>query len=133
MSIEPINILSALIFLVFAITFIESGIDKVINKTGNLEWLSGHFSKSILSKIVSPLFYIITFQELIAGILMVVSIINCFYPIFDAGFPSLFFILFLLIQLFAGQRIAKDYVGASGIIPYMILCILGLVICQFNQ
>ena len=38
-----------------AILFLQSGIDKVIYRRGNLEWLTGHFAKSPLAGIVPAL------------------------------------------------------------------------------
>jgi len=32
-----------------------------------------------------------------------------------------------LIALFAGQRLAKDYIGAADLIPYFILIMLGIM------
>ena len=32
-----------------------------------------------------------------------------------------------LILLFAGQRIAKDYLGAADLVPYFMLIILGIM------
>jgi hypothetical protein len=32
-----------------AILFLQSGIDKVVDRRGNLEWLNGHFAKSPLA------------------------------------------------------------------------------------
>ena len=35
--------------LLVAILFIQSGLDKVFDWKGNLEWLTGHFSKTFLA------------------------------------------------------------------------------------
>src|SRR5436309_13436044 len=58
-----------------AILFLQSGIDKVVDRRGNLEWLKGHFAKSPLAGIVPALLSVITILELAAGIL---SGIGCF-------------------------------------------------------
>src|SRR6516162_4074492 len=85
-----------------AILFLQSGIDKVIDRRGNLEWLTGHFAKSPLAGMVPLLLSIITVLELSAGAL---SAIGCamvlvrhdarivFYGVVLAGFAlvSLFF------------------------------------------
>jgi hypothetical protein len=41
------------------------------------------------------------------------------------------FAVFVLVQLFFGQRIAKDYVSASGIIPYIILAVISWALALF--
>jgi len=35
-----------------AILFLQSGIDKIVDRRGNLEWLKGHFAKSALAGVV---------------------------------------------------------------------------------
>src|SRR5258708_20280420 len=66
--------LQILISAFFAILFLQSGIDKVVDRRGNLEWLTGHFAKSPLAGMVPLLVGIITIMELTAGVL---SAIGC--------------------------------------------------------
>lgn len=113
--------------LLLAILFIQSGLDKVFDRKGNLEWLSGHFSKTFLASMVPLLLFTITIMELAAGLLAGAGIV---YFLFSG---SLFLIFaasvvaaFAIIALFFGQRIAKDYAGAAVLVPYFIL-ILALV------
>src|SRR4029450_9503870 len=57
-----------------AILFLQSGIDKVIDHRGNLEWLKGHFAKSPLAGIVTALVTALPILEIAAGAL---SAIGC--------------------------------------------------------
>jgi hypothetical protein len=57
-----------------AILFLQSGIDKLVDRSGNLEWLKGHFAKSPLAGIVPALLTAITIVETAAGAL---SAIGC--------------------------------------------------------
>src|SRR5437899_11828796 len=57
-----------------AILFLQSGIDKVVDRRGNLEWLKGHFGTSPLARVVPLMFAIITVLEVAAGAL---SAIGC--------------------------------------------------------
>ncbi len=125
-------IVNLLLCLFFAITFLESAIDKIVNRDGNLSWIQGHFSKTILNNFSTSLFNLLTMQELFVGFLMIASVVGICLNLFDILVPSLLAAMFILIQLFAGQRIAKDYVGASGIIPYIIVVLIGLIIHGFN-
>jgi hypothetical protein len=43
-----------------AILFLQSGIDKIVHRGGNLEWVKGHFAKSPLAGIVPALLICIT-------------------------------------------------------------------------
>ena len=62
-----------------AILFLQSGVDKVIDRRGNLEWLKGHFANSPLARIVAALLTMITIIETAAGAL---SAIGCVIIIF---------------------------------------------------
>src|SRR3989440_8463431 len=57
-----------------AILFLQSGIDKIIDRRGNLEWLTGHFAKSPLAGMVPLMVTTITILEIAAGAL---SAIDC--------------------------------------------------------
>ena len=50
-----------------AILFLQSGIDKVVDRRGNLEWLKGHFAKSPLAGVVPLMVTVITALEIAAG------------------------------------------------------------------
>ena len=111
--------------LLASILFIQSGLDKVFDWKGNLEWLTGHFSKTFLSGIVPMMLATITVMELATGLLAAVGII------YFCAAGSTILILYASIMgaasitaLFFGQRVAKDYPGAAVLVPYFILLIL---------
>src|ERR1043166_2701606 len=62
-----------------AILFLQSGIDKVVDRRGNLEWLKEHFAKSPLAGIVPAMVTTITILEIAAGAL---SAIGCVVIVF---------------------------------------------------
>ncbi len=105
-----------------AILFVQSGLDKVFDRSGNLEWLKGHFSKTILGPFVPVLLAVITVMELAAGILAAAGI---GYFLMTSSTVLIFWAsvvaAFSLLALFFGQRVAKDYPGAAVIVPYFIL------------
>src|SRR5205814_1689208 len=68
------TILQIFVSAFLAVLFLQSGIDKIVDRNGNLEWLKGHFSKSPLAGIVSALLTCITILEVAAGAL---SAIGC--------------------------------------------------------
>ena len=51
-----------------AILFLQSGIDKIVDRRGNLEWLKGHFAKSPLAGFVPLMVTMITIMELAAAL-----------------------------------------------------------------
>ena len=59
-----INLIQSLIGVFISIALIQSSIDKLIDRKGNLEWLSDHFSDTILRNFVRLVLLIITITEL---------------------------------------------------------------------
>lgn len=117
------EIIIVLAFL--AITFIQSGYDKVADWKGNVEWLKGHFSKTPLRSQVPLALFIILALEVVAGAFSVIGIIEILVNggtqfAFMAAVISCITLLLLLI----GQRIAKDYDGARTIVIYFIPAVL---------
>ena len=111
--------------LLVGILFIQSGLDKVFDWRGNLEWLTGHFSKTFLRGMVPMMLAAITVMELAAGFLSAAGII---YFLATGSTVLIFYASVLaaasIAALFFGQRIAKDYPGAAVLIPYFILLII---------
>ena len=107
-----------------AILFLQSGIDKVVDRRGNLEWLKGHFAKSPLAGIVPAMVTAITILEIAAGAL---SAIGCVVIIFARDSTLAFYGAVIsaiaIVALFFGQRIAKDYPGAAVLVPYFLLAL----------
>ena len=119
--------LQILVSAFLAILFLQSGIDKVVDRRGNLEWLEGHFAKSPLAGIVPLLLTFITIVEVAAGVL---SAIGCVMIIFSWGSTVAFYGAVIsaiaIIVLFFGQRMAKDYAGAAVLVPYFLLALAAI-------
>ena len=62
-------ILQILVSAFLAILFLQSGIDKVVDRRGNRAYLQAHFAKSPLAGTVGPMFLVITILEVAAGAL----------------------------------------------------------------
>jgi diacylglycerol kinase len=110
-----------------AILFLQSGIDKVVDRRGNLEWLTGHFAKSALAGVVPVLVTVITILELAAGVL---SGLGCFALVVlrdsTVAFYGAVVSAVAIIALFFGQRMAKDYAGAAVLVPYFLLTLVAI-------
>lgn len=108
--------------LFVAILFLQSGLDKVLNYKGNLEFLSSHFAKSPLAKQVPIMLPVITLMEIATGALAAVGLI---YLIGTGSTVILFYASLVgaatLTALFFGQRMAQDYPGAAVLVPYFLL------------
>lgn len=121
------HITEILILIFIVITFLQSGIDKVMDWQGNISWLKGHFSKTFLAGQVSLMVGIILVIEIITGLLAIAGIIQillsgvttmALYACILAGIT--------LLMLLFGQRVAKDYAGAFTITGYFVVVILGV-------
>src|SRR5881396_662209 len=110
-----------------AILFLQSGIDKVVDRRGNLDWLKAHFAKSPLAGVVPALVTVITILELTAGLL---SAIGCFAVMFlrdsSIAFYGAVISAVAIAALFFGQRMAKDYAGAAVLVPYFLLTLVAI-------
>jgi hypothetical protein len=110
-----------------AILFLQSGIDKIVDRRGNLEWLKGHFAKSPLANVVPLMVFAITILEIAAGAL---SAIGCALIIFwhnaTIAFYGAIVSAFSILALFLGQRMAKEYAGAAVLVPYFLLALVAI-------
>ena len=123
-----INLIQSLIAIFISIALIQSGIDKINDRKGNLDWLIDHFSNTIFNNYVPFLLSILTVVELLSGIILITgALFNLLYSNFNILIAGFLLSSVNFIFLFLGQRIAKDYAGAAVIVNYFILNILGLI------
>src|SRR5258705_3282252 len=117
-------ILQILISAFVAIVFMQSGIDKIVDRSGNRAYLDEHSAKSPLAGTVGPMFAVVTILEVSAGAL---SGVGCALLILthDSTVAYLGAIVggINLTALFFGQRVAKDYAGAAALVPYFLLAL----------
>lgn len=113
------------ILLFFAIVFIQSGYDKVTDWKGNLEWLKGHFSKTIIKNQVPQSLLTILIMEILSGACSIIGIIQILVnEEREWAFTAACFSAGTLLFLILGQRMAKDYDGARTIAIYFIPAVL---------
>ncbi|HZR78935.1 MAG TPA: hypothetical protein VFA58_06975 [Chthoniobacterales bacterium] len=120
-------LLQLLVSAFLAILFLQSGIDKIVDRQGNLSWLSGHFSKSPLAGLVPFMFGLLTAIEIAAGALSAVG----FFALLVAHNSSIAFYgaivsAIAVLCLFFGQRMAKEYAGAAVLVPYFLLTLVAI-------
>lgn len=120
-----------LLLAFLAVTFLQSGIDKIMDWKGNLTWLTGHFSKTFFKGLVPLLLGIVLLAEMISGILAAVGA----FQFIVAGESNMAFCAALLssitlLLLLFGQRVAKDYEGAKTIVIYFIPTVFLLYLLQ---
>ena len=113
----------------FAITFLQSGLNKVFDSEGNLGFLKEHFKGApILANNATALFWSLTLLELLAGIFCGLGIVT--FSFVSGGFFArwgLRFSLLALLALLFGQRLAQDYAGAATVAAYFAIALLGML------
>ncbi|QXP73125.1 DoxX family membrane protein [Tenacibaculum sp. AHE15PA] len=121
------NATEILILLFLIVTFLQSGIDKVTDWNGNVNFIKDHFKNSPLKNLVPILLVIILVMELIAGAFMFIGVFNLITT--DDTALSLLGVQIAalsLIFLLIGQRLAKDYAGAMTLAVYFLITIAGM-------
>jgi len=122
-----IYILQILVSAFLAVLFLQSGIDKVVDRRGNREYLNAHFAKSPLAGTVGPMFAVITVLEISAGAL---SGVGCALLLVTHDSTVAYIGAVIagvnIVALFFGQRVSKDYAGAAALVPYFLLTLTGI-------
>jgi len=116
-----------LILLFLIITFLLSGIEKIVDWKGNVAFIKIHFKNSPFKNSVPLLLAILLVIEIIAVVFMLIGV----YQIYTSEIKeiallgvelSAISIIFMLI----GQRLAKDYPGAMSLGVYFIITLCGV-------
>lgn len=104
------------------VLFLQSGLDKVVDWKGNMEWLTGHFASSPLASQVRAMLGIVTVLEIGAGLCSALGV-PMLLLVRDSTLAAVGASLSVaaILALFFGQRIAKDYAGAAALVPYFIV------------
>ncbi len=118
----------------FAIAFLQSGIDKVVDRQGNMEFLTGHFAKSPLRSTLPMLFGVLTVLEIVTGLCCALGGLLLLLGM-GPGIARLGLELSLasLFCLFFGQRLAKDYAGAAVLAAYYAVALVGLLLLGWKM
>jgi len=127
MTINPLFLLQVLVSAFLAILFLQSGIDKIVDRQGNLQWLIGHFSKSPLAGMVPLLFTVLTIIEVAAGVLSGIGFLALLFmhnP--TIAFSGAVASAIAILCLFFGQRMVKEYAGAAILVPYFLLTVVAI-------
>ena len=120
-------IMQILVSAFLGILFLQSGLDKIVDRRGNRAYLEQHFAKSPLAGTVGPMFVVVTILEVSAGAL---SGMGCAVLLLTHDSTVAFLGAIVggvnLTALFFGQRVAKDYAGAAALVPYFLLALTAI-------
>lgn len=127
-NVGSFTLVKMLVPALMSILFLQSGLDKVFNYKGNLDYFKDHFKNSPLSKTVGLLMPTITILEVAAGITSAIGTVALLFGSEIWAYVGLMLAGVSLLALFFGQRVAKDYGGAGALTGYFILVVVGLLI-----
>ena len=123
----PEKVAFLLVLVFFLIVFIQSGLDKIFDYKGNLNFLKDLLKIYFSPTLIELALISVTILELTSGILCLIGIINFVFN--DSNFVGLIGLIVgsiaLLVLLF-GQRVSKNYDGAKTIAIYFILAMIGI-------
>ena len=118
-----------LILCFFTTVFVQSGLDKILDKKGNLNYLNSLLKPFFSSLLIRFAFYSVTTLELASGLFCLAGLVEYFF--YSSSFFGLIGLvvgsLALLVLLF-GQRVSKNYDGAKTLAVYFILAMAGIVL-----
>ena len=113
----------------FSIVFIQSGLDKVLDKEGNLSFLMDLLKETFSEGLIKLAFYSVTLLELFSGFLCLAGIAQgLLSESSKIGQAGLIIGSVALLVLLFGQRLSKNYDGAKTITIYFILSMIGLAL-----
>lgn len=114
----------------FAIVFLQSGLNKIVDSEGNLAYMQESFAQApTLQGMMSSLFWVLTAVEVAAGVFCGLGLIT--FGFLSSGFFARWGIRFAtlaLLSLIFGQRMAKDYGGAAVVAAYFAVAVLGHIV-----
>lgn len=113
----------------FAVVFLQSAADKLLDAEGNIAYFKDHFKNSpVPVEFVPVIFWMITFLESTAGLLCAFGVLlrDFVHAGMGASSSGVAAAGFALLCLMTGQRLARDYAGAAVIAAYFAVALVGL-------
>ena len=129
MKLPTENLEALLIVLFLIVTFGISLIEKLANLKETISYISEIFKTSFIRNFVKPLITILMLLEVLTLFFLVVGIFQLYFQNEkEMALLGIVFSCFSIIYMLIGQRIAKDYPGATSLTIYFILSIFGIYI-----
>ena len=111
------------------ILFLQSGLDKVFDWSGNKAYVKGYLDKTPMRRLSGFLFFVITVLEVLAGVVSAAGVLSTvLLRETGLGLFGAFLAASSIVSLFMGQRLAKDYASAAGMVPYFLTTLVALVL-----
>jgi uncharacterized membrane protein YphA (DoxX/SURF4 family) len=129
MSHEATHAAQVFLAAFLAVLFLQSGLDKVLDWTGNKAYIAAYLAKTPLRRVDTLALLSITLLEVLTGVLSAAGAAS----VLLTGEPGVAFIgaclaTLTLLCLFLGQRLARDYAAAAGLVPYFLAAIAAVLL-----
>lgn len=112
-----------------AVLFLQSGLDKVFDWSGNKAYVTGYLEKTPMRRFSGFLFFVITMLEVLAGVVSAAGVLSTvLLGERGLGMFGAFLAASSILSLFMGQRLAKDYASAAAMVPYFLTTLAALVL-----
>jgi len=127
---ENLNLPIIAVLAFNAIVFLQSGIDKIVNWKGNLDFITQTLSKVFSNQLIKVALFTVTVLETLGGLF---STLGIFLNIFNYDYLlyaqiGLSLCTSALLVLLIGQRISQNYEGAKTIAVYFVTSLIGLIL-----
>ncbi len=131
--IDNINIPLILVLFFHAIVFLQSGLDKLLNWKGNLDFTNQILGKTFSKYSIKLALFTVLLLETVGGLFSAIGVFfNLFYHnCLVYAQIGLVLCTSALLVLLIGQRISQNYEGAKTITIYFVVSIIGLMM-TFN-
>jgi uncharacterized membrane protein YphA (DoxX/SURF4 family) len=125
---QPDAIARFLVTAFFAVVFLQSALDKLFDRQGNVDYFADHFKSSPVASLVPLLFWVLTLIELSAGTLCALGVLTRDFMSKGLGLSACGVGMagIALLSLLIGQRLAKDYAGAAVVAAYFVVALIGM-------
>ncbi|MFT5862679.1 MAG: hypothetical protein ACI828_001328 [Flavobacteriales bacterium] len=116
-----------LILLFILLTFVFSGVEKIVDWKGQIVWLKAHFKDTFLVPILPLLLGVLVLLDLVVSTLSILALIFILqFQELTIGLYTCILAAIVLLFLLFGQRMAKDFQGAFTIVGYFIVVVFGV-------
>lgn len=124
----------ALLGAFLAVLFLQSGLDKVLDWSGNKAYVKGYLDKTPFRRFSGFLFFQITVMEVLAGITSAAGVAaTVLLGSTELSLVGAFLSAASVLSLFLGQRLAKDYQSAAAIVPYFLTSVVALIVFGWHR
>lgn len=119
------------ILLFLSITFGISIFEKLIDWKGTIAYLKINFENTFLKNMMQPLIGFLVFLEIVTLYFLILGMYQLFaFKNSETNLLGFTFSCITILYMLVGQRIAKDYPGATSLTVYFILSVFGVFLAS---